>query len=113
MNKEEILKTDKIINNILGIKPEYFAPPAGAYNKDTLKAAKDLNYKVILWSIDTIDWRTDSTKDKIINRVIENSHNSAIVLLHPKSETIKALPIIIDKLQQNGYEIGKISDIIK
>src|SRR5690554_3912729 len=40
-NREEILKAHNIIYDILGIEPEYFAPPSGAYNDNTLKAAKD------------------------------------------------------------------------
>ena len=66
-----------------------------------------------MWSIDTIDWREDSTKEKIKNRVIENIHNSAIVLMHPTKETIKALPEIIINILDKGYKIGKISDVVK
>lgn len=112
-NKEEILKADDVIKSILGIELKYFAPPAGAYNDYTIKACKDLNYDIIMWSIDTIDWREDSTKEKIKNRVINNVHNSAIVLMHPKEETIKALPEIISYLLKKGYKIGGISDILK
>lgn len=112
-NKSEIEKADLIIADIIGTKPKYFAPPSGAYNDATIKAASDLGYKTIMWSIDTIDWRSDSTRDKIIKRVIDKSHNAAIVLMHPKEETVKALPIIIQKLRDKGYTIGTISDIIK
>lgn len=112
LNKHEIEKADRIISNIIGTKPKYFAPPSGAYNENTVRAAKDLNYEVIMWSIDTIDWKEDSTKDKIINRVIGKIHNSAIVLMHPKEETVKALPFIIKNLEERGYKIGRVSDII-
>lgn len=111
-NRKEIEKADIIITEIIGTKAKYFAPPSGAYNNDTIKAAKDLGYKIIMWSIDTIDWRKDSTKDKIINRVVSKHHNSAIVLMHPKEETVKALPIIIHNLKEKGYRIGTISDIM-
>lgn len=111
-NRKEIEKADIIITEIIGTKAKYFAPPSGAYNNDTIKAAKDLGYKIIMWSIDTIDWRKDSTKDKIIDRVLSKRHNSAIVLMHPKEETIKALPIIIQNLKNEGYKIGRISDIM-
>lgn len=111
-NRNEILKADKIITDIINYKPVYFAPPSGAYNNDTLKAASDLNYKVIMWSVDTIDWRKDSNKNKIIQRVIGKASNSDIVLMHPKKETIKALPIIINELKSKGFKIGKISDVI-
>lgn len=112
-NRKQILDAENVIFNTIGVKPKYFAPPSGAYNKNTIRAAKDLNYQIIMWSIDTIDWREDSTKEKIIKRVISKSHNSAIVLMHPKKETISALPIIIESLRNKGYKIGRVSDVIK
>lgn len=112
-NKEEILKADKIIKNITGISPRFFAPPSGAFNEDTIKAAKESNYDLIMRSIDTIDWRDDSTKEKIIERVVSKAENSGIVLMHPTKQTVEALPTIIQKLKQEGYEIGRITDVMK
>ncbi len=63
-NKEEIIKAHNTIREIIKSKPKYFAPPSGAYNDNTIKAAKDLNYDIIMWSIDTIDWHKDSNKQK-------------------------------------------------
>lgn len=113
MNKSEILKADNIIKEILDTDLKYFAPPSGAYNDSTLKASKDLGYQLIMWSIDTIDWRDDSTKDVIVKRIKDKIHNSAIILIHPTEETVKALPDIIDFLFENNYKAGKISDIIE
>ncbi len=111
-NYKEIAKAHKVIEGIIDESPKYFAPPSGAYNEFTIQAARNLGYKTILWSIDTIDWREDSHKDLIVSRVIEKIHNSAIVLMHPTDETRKALPEIINKLYEMGYKIGRISDII-
>ncbi|MCK9443619.1 MAG: polysaccharide deacetylase family protein [Tissierellaceae bacterium] len=112
-NYEEILKTHNIIRDILNIDSRYFAPPSGAFNDNTIRASKDLGYELILWSIDTIDWRNDSTKDVIVKRVTEKAHNAAIVLMHPTEYTVQALPEIISFLHHNGYKIGMISDVIK
>lgn len=112
-NLEEIGKADNAIKNVINKDLKYFAPPSGAYNDNTVKAAKDLGYRLIMWSIDTIDWRQDSTKDIIIKRVTEKVHDSAIVLMHPTEETVKALPAIIDYMFEKGYKIGTISDIIQ
>lgn len=111
-NKEEILKAHNTLLDITGKSPKYFAPPSGAFNDETVKAAKDLGYKLVLWSIDTIDWREDSTKDVIINRIESKIHNSAIILMHPTQETVNALPEIINSLFQKGYKIGTIGDVI-
>ena len=113
INKNEIEKCDESINNILGIKCKYFAPPSGSYNDNTIRAARDLNYDIIMWSIDTIDWREDSTSEKIISRVLTKANNSGIVLMHPTENTVRALPVIIKSLKEEGYTIGRVSDIIK
>lgn len=111
-NKKEISKGIEAIKSITGIAPIHFGPPSGAFNEYTLKAAKDLNSKVILWSIDTIDWRPDTTKDLIVNRIISKVDESAIVLMHPTKNTVEALPEIIKYLFQNNYKIGTIGDVI-
>lgn len=111
-NFEEIERANKIIRDIIDKNPSYFAPPSGAFNDYTLQAAKALNYKVIMWSIDTIDWREDSTKDLIVKRVIDKAHNSAIVLMHPTENTKNALSEIIIELTKMGYKIGNISDVL-
>ncbi|NLY77006.1 MAG: polysaccharide deacetylase family protein [Tissierellia bacterium] len=112
-NREQILVAHDIIKKTLGIESRFFAPPAGAYNENTIKAAKDLEYEVVMWSIDTIDWREDSTKDIIIKRITDRLHNSAIILMHPTEETVNALPEIISYIFNKGYKIGKIGDVIK
>jgi probable sporulation protein (polysaccharide deacetylase family) len=111
-NKEEILKASDVIEEITGVRPIYFGPPAGAFNEHTLKAARDLNNIVIMWSVDTIDWRKDSTKELIYKRVVSKVENSSIVLMHPTENTVKALPEIIKYLFENGFKIGTISDVI-
>ncbi|NLY47124.1 MAG: polysaccharide deacetylase family protein [Tissierella sp.] len=111
-NYSEIDTAHKIIEDIINESPKYFSPPSGAFNESTIKAADDLGYKTILWSVDTIDWRKDSYKDIIVNRVVEKIHDSAIVLMHPTGETNKALPEIINNLFQKGYRIGTISDVM-
>ncbi|NLJ79190.1 MAG: polysaccharide deacetylase family protein [Tissierellia bacterium] len=112
-NKEEIIKAHNAIKNILEIQPNYFAPPSGAYNDNTVKAAKDLNYDIIMWSIDTIDWRQDATRDIIIDRVINKLHNSAIILMHPTQETVRALPELIEYLFAENYKITTVGNLME
>ncbi len=111
-NKNEISKGKQVLEEITGQTPSLFGPPSGAYNEYTLKAVNDLNNKLILWSIDTVDWREDATAELIFKRVAEKAESSAIVLMHPTANTVKALPEIINYLFKNGYKIGTISDVI-
>jgi probable sporulation protein (polysaccharide deacetylase family) len=111
-NIKEIKRTEEAIYKALSHKTNLFAPPAGDYNKETLEIAENLGYKVILWSVDTIDWKKGSTKDIIIKRVFNKDHKGAILLMHPKEETIKALPHIIKKIKEEGIHICTVSELI-
>lgn len=112
-NKEELTKADEILNEYTEEKITLFAPPSGAYNEHTLAAAKELGYKTILWTMDTIDWRAGSTKDVIIDRILKKDNfNGSIVLMHPMPETAKALPDLIKAMREKGLEVGQVSDVI-
>ncbi|MCG8542517.1 MAG: polysaccharide deacetylase family protein [Clostridia bacterium] len=111
-NKKEIESTHRVVKETIGIDMKYFAPPSGDFNNTTLKVALDLGYKTILWNIDTIDWRKDSTCDKIIKRVLNKPLNGSIVLMHPKEETIKALDYIIESIGKKNIKIGTVSHIL-
>jgi probable sporulation protein (polysaccharide deacetylase family) len=111
-NLQEILKAQQALQQITGKSPVYFAPPSGAFNDYTIKAAEALGCKVILWSIDTIDWKRDGT-DRIIKRVMNKLHSGGIILMHPTEQTVEALPVIINKIQERGYEILSLEKIVK
>ncbi len=112
-NQEEITSAEAAIMAHTKEKPKYFAPPSGAYNEHTLRAAEALGYETILWSIDTIDWRQGSTKDLILKRVLEKEDlQGKIVLMHPMEETAKALPELIDRLKEKGITVGRVSDVL-
>lgn len=110
-NKREILKAEESIKNVTGVKTTLFAPPFGDVNKTVADTAEGLGYKVIMWSIDTIDWKTTDYSE-IIERVESKQHSGAIVLMHPTEVTVKALPDLIKSLKNMGYEIGGVSDVL-
>ena len=46
-NKNEILTTHTLVNDLIGVNMDLFAPPSGAYNKTTVEVATELGYKTI------------------------------------------------------------------
>src|SRR5690625_4853718 len=54
----EMLDSQKQIEKVTGITPTTFRPPYGEYNDKVLSIAKNSNTSVIMWSIDTLDWKT-------------------------------------------------------
>lgn len=110
-NMNEIKEAEDIIFEITGKRPTLFAPPYGEFSDLTAGAVKSLNKKLIMWSIDTIDWKQPGV-DHIVNKVLDNAGNGKIVLMHPTEDTVRALPTIIDNLQRNGYTISTVSDLL-
>lgn len=111
-NIQEILKTEEVIKGVLGKKTNLFAPPYGDLDRKVVDVAESIGYKVIMWSIDTIDWNT-SDYNKILERVSKKVHNGAIILMHPTESTVKALPSMINNLKSKGYSIVKVSELFK
>ncbi len=108
----EIQKTEQAVSELLGIKTTLFAPPAGDYDAQTVEICRQLGYKLTLWSADTIDWKEGSDADTITKRIVKKDLDGAIILMHPKPETVKALPAILDELKRRNiqpvplYELG-------
>lgn len=111
-NKEQITKTEELVNKLTGIKTNLYAPPYGEYNNTVLLAAQELQYTTIMWSIDTVDWKRPPP-EVLKERVLKKLHNGAIILMHPTAPTAQALPSLIEEIQKRGYTIGTVSDILK
>jgi peptidoglycan/xylan/chitin deacetylase (PgdA/CDA1 family) len=124
-NKEQIRlqlqKTEEAIYNATGLKTYLFRPPYGADNHWVSLEAENLGYVIIQWSVSGLNGRKDSQFDKIARRVITNTQNGSIILLHDgnrlsnktdRSQIIKALPIIIETLQQKGYQFVTIPELL-
>jgi peptidoglycan/xylan/chitin deacetylase (PgdA/CDA1 family) len=119
-NKEEIIKTEKVIEKITGQKTTFYAPPYGERGKNGLLAADQLGYKTVLWTLDTIDWRSDSTPQVITSRIMnpkpQNGNlpdkKGAIILMHPKKNTVTALPEILSGLQAQGFRMVTLEKLI-
>ncbi|MCD5406770.1 MAG: polysaccharide deacetylase family protein [Desulfotomaculum sp.] len=111
-NLREIKRSEKIINEITGRNINLFAPPYGEKGPAVLAATQEAGYQFILWSIDTIDWQRPAP-EIIIERVITQAHNGAIVLMHPTAPTVQALPGIIEKLKNDGYQFVTVTELIQ
>ncbi len=108
-NQKEISSCNRFIELSLGEAPTLFAPPSGAYNDDTLRAASLLGMKTILWSKDTIDWR-DKNSALIYTRATENAQAGDFILMHPMKETADALGDILKYYENNGLNAVAVSD---
>lgn len=108
-NKNEILTTHTLVNDLIGVNMDLFAPPSGAYNKTTVEVATELGYKTIMWTRDTIDWR-DKDEEIIYSRAIKDAKGGDLILMHPTACTLLALERIIVSLQEQGFVLTTVSE---
>lgn len=110
--RTEIDQTEKIIENIIGIKPDIFAPPSGDFDDDTVRLCEEKGYLLSLWSADTIDWREGSTAEVIYKRIMSKRLPGAVILMHPKAETVKALPFLLEEFKKQNLCAVTLSELL-
>jgi len=108
----EMEKTEDIIFKILGVKTDIFAPPSGDFDEKTIRICKEKGYRMCLWSADTIDWKEGSTADVIYYRIMGKELKGAVILMHPKEETVKALPRLLEAFKKEGLEPVTVSELM-
>lgn len=110
---KEFANGKSIIKKTTGVTPRTFRPPYGAINQNVKNKAKKYNQPLILWSVDSLDWKYRS-KSAVHSRVMNNVHPGAIVLLHDiHSTTADSLPSILKDLKNQGYEFVTVSELLK
>lgn len=110
-NLQQINKTNEIIKAIIGKTPAWFAPPSGSYTDEVVKAADHMKMETILWTVDTIDWKNPSVS-VMLNRVNDNLHGGATILMHPTPPIAKGLDPLIKNIKAQGYQIGTIESLL-
>lgn len=109
--RKELADTNEIIQATIGKTPTLFAPPSGSYRDETISIADSLNMKTIMWTVDTIDWRNPPVST-LLQRVLKQIHNGAIILAHPTESTSLALDQLLSKIMEKGYKIGTVSNLL-
>lgn len=112
--KNEILKAETILFGLTGEKTNLIRLPNGNFDDRVLDITKELGYTVIQWDTDSKDW-TNPGVDEIVNLVVSQVHPGDIILMHASDsskQTHEALPIIIKKLREEGYQFLTVSQLI-
>ena len=104
----QVSRTNVAVKKITGTAPIVMRPPGGAVNN---MVKSQTGMPMILWSIDTLDWRTRnaaSTKTAVLDHVKDGD----IVLMHDLYEaTANASTTIIPTLVERGYQLVTVSEL--
>ena len=109
--KEEIDKTNAIIEKYTGDKPKLFRFPSGDYNKDAFLKVRNFGYMAIQWDVDSVDWK-EASPEMEYNRVMKNVKPGSIILFHNAKYTPQNLDRIIKELKDKGYEFKPVGEMI-
>jgi cellulose synthase/poly-beta-1,6-N-acetylglucosamine synthase-like glycosyltransferase/peptidoglycan/xylan/chitin deacetylase (PgdA/CDA1 family)/spore germination protein YaaH len=122
--KLELNATERLLEGQLGLRTLLFRPPyAEDIEPETpeevvpLQYTGNMGYYSIGMQIDPNDWQSPGV-NKIIDAVVEQatSHQGNVVLLHDsggdRSQTVAALPKIIEELQKRNFELVTISNLL-
>lgn len=119
----ELRSTRLLLESILGYSTLLFRPPyitdAEPKNLSQIKSlavAHDEGFICVTSYIDPNDWEEDVTADTILARAITHRHDGNIILMHDaggdRSETVIALPSVIDYYRKQGYQFVTVSELM-
>ena len=108
--KNDINEARSTISKITGRNPRFTRPPYGNIN-ETVRTT--VGTPLILWSVDSEDWRSKNV-DSIISVSLSELHDGAVILMHDiYPTTVEAVPKLIDAVREKGYEFATLSEIAK
>ncbi|WP_418790125.1 polysaccharide deacetylase family protein [Phosphitispora sp. TUW77] len=112
---EEITRTNGIIHKYTGQHVNWFRPPRCKYDMKVKKEVKCQGMDTVLWT-SVIETKMTKDPEQMALRVAEQIRPGGIILLHDsrldRTLTVKALPILIENLQMQGYRFVTISELL-
>ena len=110
--EKEIEEFDITSSAVEKSKSKLFRPPYGKLKPSQGKALQKLGYKVIMWDVLARDWDKATSKESVLNNIINNTENGSIVVLHDSIKASKnmlyALPKALDYFTKKGFVFKRI-----
>jgi peptidoglycan/xylan/chitin deacetylase (PgdA/CDA1 family) len=107
--KNELIKTNEIIEEITGKEVLFVRPPYGSWDKSF---ESELNMFPVLWDIDPRDWCSNNA-ECVAESVIQKADENEIILLHDYYGTsVTAALSIVDELSEEGYVFVTVDEIM-
>ncbi len=109
---KQIGATNAVVRTATGTAPVMMRPPFGEQDARIRKAIRRFGDAVVLWNVDTEDWKYRNTK-RVAGYVVKHAKRNAIVLLHDIRPTTRAaVPTIVAKLQAKGYTLVTVPELL-
>ena len=110
---QSLAKTNEILRRLSGQSVSLVRPPYGATSSSVKAALQNQGQPSILWSIDTLDWKTRNAKSSI-NIVLQQVKDGDVILMHSiYAQSAEAAEALIPALQERGYQLVTVSELAK
>ena len=110
---QSLAKANEILRKLSGQSVSLVRPPYGATSASVKAALQSQGQPSILWSIDTLDWKTRNSKSTI-NTVLQHVKDGDVILMHSiYSQSADAAEALIPALQERGFQLVTVSELAK
>ncbi len=107
--KEKIAKTDALLTEITGYSNFLFRAPNVAYSQTMSAVIEKPFIDVSIWSQ---DYQSTTTKEDLVNNVINNLADGGIINMHSvHDKTAEAVPEILEQCKDKGYQVVSVSEL--
>lgn len=107
--KNQLIQTNKVIEEITGEEVQYVRPPYGTWDKNF---EEELNMFPVLWTVDPLDWCSTNVAC-IAEKVVDKAEENDIILMHDYYESsVTAALSIVDELLEEGFAFVTVEEIL-
>jgi peptidoglycan/xylan/chitin deacetylase (PgdA/CDA1 family) len=110
--RNEMEWTASAIKNSVGVDVKFFRPPYISVNNTMYQ---NIDYPFIQGHLIN-DWENSTSVQQRVNNALSGARDGQIILLHDfqgNSQTVQALPQIIESLQSQGYTFVTVSELFE
>lgn len=91
---------------------KYFRPPYGKMTHRQAAALRNEGYRLIMWSILSYDYDSNTSETTCLSNVLENSQPGKIIVFHDSKKAERnlryTLPKVLETLSREGYTFKTI-----
>jgi peptidoglycan/xylan/chitin deacetylase (PgdA/CDA1 family) len=110
----ELERTHNVIKQTAGVTPTLMRPPYGALTvRQRSWANATWGYKIMLWDVDSLDWKHRSPA-KTESIILAETKPGSIILCHDiHKTTVDAMPATLDALVAKGFKFVTVSELLQ
>lgn len=118
--RRQLEKTQQAIFDAAGVRPRLFRPPFGGRRPASLRVARSLGLRPVMWSVTCYDWKAKSATE-IVGHAERQIRGGDVILLHDgghrrmaadRSRSVEASDRILSRYLAEGYEFVTVPEMM-